>query len=39
MSTAVSVNQRKSIVILGGGFGGVYTAMELERPLKREADV
>jgi len=36
---AVSVNRRQSIVILGGGFGGVYTAMELERPLKRERDI
>jgi len=36
---AVSVKRRKSIVILGGGFGGVYTAMELERPLKRERDI
>ncbi len=35
---AVSVNRPKSIVILGGGFGGVYTAMQLERLLKRERD-
>lgn len=39
MSMAVSVNRRKSIVILGGGFGGVYTAMELGKLLKRERDV
>ncbi len=36
---AVSANRRKSIVILGGGFGGVYTAMELGKLLKREPDV
>ena len=35
----MNANRRKSIVILGGGFGGVYTAMELERPLKRERDI
>ena len=35
----MNANRRKSIVILGGGFGGVYTAMELERLWKREADV
>src|SRR5262245_4770741 len=27
------------IVILGGGFGGVYTALELERLLKKREDV
>src|SRR4051794_31922178 len=27
------------IVILGGGFGGVYTARHLERPCKRREDV
>src|SRR5215471_10195978 len=26
------------ILILGGGFGGVYTALNLERRLKRELD-
>ena len=35
----MKANQRKSIVILGGGFGGVYTAMQLGRLLKREQDV
>jgi NADH:ubiquinone reductase (H+-translocating) len=30
---------RKRIVILGGGFGGVYTARHLERLLKHRADV
>ena len=31
--------QRKKILILGGGFGGVYTAMALEKFLKRDASV
>src|ERR1051326_8280432 len=30
---------KKRIVILGGGFGGVYTARHLERLCKRRADV
>lgn len=30
--------QRKRIVILGGGFGGVYTAMYLEKALGRRND-
>jgi NADH:ubiquinone reductase (H+-translocating) len=30
---------KKRILILGGGFGGVYTARHLERLLKRRADV
>ncbi len=29
----------KRILILGGGFGGVYTAVELEKTLARESDV
>ena len=29
----------KRIVILGGGFGGVYTARRLERLLRRRSDV
>jgi len=29
----------KRIVILGGGFGGVYTALELEKTLAREPNV
>jgi len=39
MSTALNANRRKSIVILGGGFGGVYAAMELGKRFKREPDV
>ena len=31
--------ERKRIVILGGGFGGVNTAWRLERLLRREKDV
>src|SRR3990172_2500812 len=30
--------QRKRIVILGGGFGGVYTALYLEKALTRRDD-
>ena len=30
---------RQRVVILGGGFAGVYTAMRLERRLKRRDDV
>src|SRR5215510_3963614 len=32
-------DRRTRILILGGGFGGVYTAIELERLLKREPAV
>jgi len=31
--------QRKRIVILGGGFAGVYTAMHLEKALRRRDDL
>ena len=31
--------QRKRILILGGGFGGVYTAMTLEKLLKMDSSV
>src|SRR5882762_5979069 len=30
---------KKRILILGGGFGGVYTARQLERLFKRRSDV
>src|SRR5271155_2939596 len=30
---------KKRILILGGGFGGVYTARRLERLFKRRSDV
>src|SRR5882762_4432456 len=30
---------KKRILILGGGFGGVYTARQLERLFKRRTDV
>ena len=35
----MSTNGRTQIVILGGGFGGVYTAMHLEKMLAREPNV
>ena len=35
----MSAAQRKRIVIVGGGFGGLHAAMELERTLARDPDV
>ena len=35
----MAADRRTRILILGGGFGGVYTAIELERLLKRDHDV
>lgn len=32
-------NKRTQIIILGGGFGGLYTALHLERTLARDPDV
>lgn len=32
-------NGKKTIVILGGGFGGIYTAMHLEKQFKRSKDM
>src|SRR5256885_14721812 len=32
------MNKRKRIVILGGGFGGVYTGLYLEKALGRRDD-
>ena len=35
----MSPDRRKHIIILGGGFGGVYAAMQLEKTLARDANV
>ncbi len=35
----MNANRRKSVVILGGGFGGVYTALHLGKLLKREPNI
>ncbi|MBC7967565.1 MAG: FAD-dependent oxidoreductase [Fuerstia sp.] len=35
----MSVNERKRILILGGGFAGVYTAMYLDKLLRSDPDV
>ena len=35
----MSTNKRKQILILGGGFGGMYAALELEKRLARDPDV
>ena len=35
----MSTNGRTQFVILGGGFGGVYTAMHLEKQLAHEPNV
>ena len=34
-----TVSPRKRILILGGGFAGVYTAMYLQKRLRAETDV
>ncbi len=34
-----STSGRKHVVILGGGFGGVYAAIEFEKTLARDSDV
>src|SRR5437016_12496108 len=36
---AISKSAKKRIVILGGGFGGVYAALHLERLVAREPEV
>ena len=33
------MGERRRVVILGGGFAGVYTALELEKALGRDSDV
>ncbi|HEX4164375.1 MAG TPA: NAD(P)/FAD-dependent oxidoreductase [Bryobacteraceae bacterium] len=35
----MSGDTRKQVLILGGGFGGLYTALGLEKTLARESDV
>jgi NADH dehydrogenase len=35
----MSTTERTRIIILGGGFGGIYTAMHLDRTLARDANV
>jgi NADH dehydrogenase len=35
----MSASRRKQILILGGGFGGVYAALELEKDLARDPDI
>ena len=35
----MSASGRKQVLILGGGFGGLYTALGLERKLARDGDV
>src|SRR5262249_23612468 len=32
-------NRRRRIIILGGGFAGVYTALQLEKTLARDPDI
>jgi NADH dehydrogenase len=35
----MSANNKTRIIILGGGFGGLYTALHLEKTLARDADI
>jgi NADH:ubiquinone reductase (H+-translocating) len=35
----MAVNTKKRILILGGGFGGLYAALELEKTLARDPDI
>ena len=35
----MSASTRKKVLILGGGFGGLYTALGLEQTLARDSDV
>ena len=34
-----TTDKRQRIVILGGGFAGVYTALRLEKTLARDPDI
>jgi NADH:ubiquinone reductase (H+-translocating) len=36
---AMNATTRKQVLILGGGFGGLYTALGLEKTLARDSDV
>ncbi|PYN89687.1 MAG: hypothetical protein DMD87_04755 [Candidatus Rokuibacteriota bacterium] len=36
MKNDMSYTARKRIVILGGGFGGIYAALRLEKALARD---
>ena len=38
-SSAIGARPARRVLILGGGFGGIYTALELERALRGRADV
>src|SRR6266545_2926880 len=38
-SIKVAETRRKQVLILGGGFGGLYTALQLEKELARNNDV
>ena len=35
----MSASTRKQVLILGGGFSGLYTALGLEKTLARDSDV
>src|SRR5687768_8187889 len=35
----MNTNKKTHILILGGGFGGMYTAMHLDRTLARDPDI
>src|SRR5262249_55031266 len=39
MKSSAEPSQRKKVLILGGGFGGTYAALELEKTLARDRDV
>ncbi|MGH3055213.1 MAG: tryptophan 7-halogenase, partial [Gaiellaceae bacterium] len=39
VAAATAASSRPRVVIVGGGFAGLYTALELEKKLKREPDV